>query len=797
MWIREVKKMNDTPAESKKSGRAQTVNTDQPSTTRMFESSVNRVQLKVKKLEANDMAEKPTQPERVPVKNATMPDSASAISHELKAKKITQDGNDELKTIAVITEEPKTKESLDSTRGAAISDTPIPPEETALPIQPITTIESQADEKSLLPVSPDGVRFPIIKCRATDFLLPNSSNKEIPAPRNSANLVSFSSLTSTTIRKNAVTHCVAICVSGSYAGQRCWKKLSRQCRNEAADQTAIIRAQHSKGIVYEGDLAKLAANLLCTKAKHHRRQAAETAQRWREELEASLEAEDYSDEEEGEVIGLHSEAEILLPSIEADERDDNAENGNGQNDPVYVSGENGQDRDSDGGSEQRNYLLQTPRRDARCRSSTPRSSVSSVFTHQGSSNVSTPASSPPPTARYRSPVEEASPTKRVTDTRRLRSLNSSASSNPSQPTKHQEETGGKTKLALPPSPYKSPDPQCEFSPYSSRSQTPDFHVEEIKGLLARDTTRTDCPGFVYVVERRSSPGYIKIGSTVRLVEARLAEHRSWCSYGSLILHYQTPKKTLWNRRLESLVHTELAAYRRVEDLCSQGKGCGSTGHREWFEFSGPAAGSIVERWRTWLEMDTYEPVIDRHGTTVKHRLGEKWDDMLDTLLYVKGQSWEDTWNGWVSSVVERGRQEVERLQRRQRQADEAEERQQRAQHQAEERQRAECAEKNQAEKQKAEDEESARLLADEGRRNTDLALKLADEDAANADKKEPVVREVEIEPTPADKSEDPFEHVGVTESSDDIFAPIRVKNEMGSLLNDSEAHASTTITVAA
>ncbi len=102
------------------------------------------------------------------------------------------------------------------------------------------------------------------------------------------------------------------------------------------------------------------------------------------------------------------------------------------------------------------------------------------------------------------------------------------------------------------------------------------------------------------------------------------------------------RKTLFQRKLEKLVHTELEAYRRKEDLCKRGKGCNVKTHTEWFEIDVRAVLEVVERWRKWIETGVY----------VDGKLDRAWTDKIERLVYVEGQNWSNTWNEWVLLVAE-------------------------------------------------------------------------------------------------------------------------------------------------
>ncbi|KAK8023163.1 hypothetical protein PG991_007044 [Apiospora marii] len=104
--------------------------------------------------------------------------------------------------------------------------------------------------------------------------------------------------------------------------------------------------------------------------------------------------------------------------------------------------------------------------------------------------------------------------------------------------------------------------------------------------------RDDETGSLYIFERPSSPGYVKIGWTARKVYDRLA---SWakCGYKPRLLF--RVDNVPHAQRVETLTHYELIKEWRKERPCKAAK-CKGTRHQEWFEISGEEAIEVLGRW---------------------------------------------------------------------------------------------------------------------------------------------------------------------------------------------------------
>lgn len=193
-------------------------------------------------------------------------------------------------------------------------------------------------------------------------------------------------------------------------------------------------------------------------------------------------------------------------------------------------------------------------------------------------------------------------------------------------------------------PLRSTSPERIFLPYSNKPLGPrELHENLVKEVF-KDVAKSDKAGHVYAITDSLSPGYIKVGRTVTTTRKRVADQGYKCGFDPAIPVDPYERETVFQLKLEKLVHTELAEYRRKENLCRRGKkkGCNVKTHVEWFEIGVLVAFEVIERWRKWLELGVY----------VERKLDRTWVDKMELLVYVEGQSWADTWNDWMSQVTE-------------------------------------------------------------------------------------------------------------------------------------------------
>lgn len=102
-------------------------------------------------------------------------------------------------------------------------------------------------------------------------------------------------------------------------------------------------------------------------------------------------------------------------------------------------------------------------------------------------------------------------------------------------------------------------------------------------------------GSLYIFDRNSSPGYVKIGWTARSVSRRL-EDWSKCGYTPNLLF--SVDDVPHAQRVETLTHYELIKEWRRERMC---KGC-ETSHEEWFAVSKERAKQVLGGWVEFMKV---------------------------------------------------------------------------------------------------------------------------------------------------------------------------------------------------
>ncbi|CZR68410.1 uncharacterized protein PAC_18309 [Phialocephala subalpina] len=103
-------------------------------------------------------------------------------------------------------------------------------------------------------------------------------------------------------------------------------------------------------------------------------------------------------------------------------------------------------------------------------------------------------------------------------------------------------------------------------------------------------------GSLYIFDRSSSPGHVKIGWTSRTVQDRLDEW-SECGYTPNLLFsvHNVPNA----HRAETLTHHELVMEWRREGICKAAH-CRKS-HEEWFEISQEGAEKVVDEWAEFMK----------------------------------------------------------------------------------------------------------------------------------------------------------------------------------------------------
>ena len=132
-----------------------------------------------------------------------------------------------------------------------------------------------------------------------------------------------------------------------------------------------------------------------------------------------------------------------------------------------------------------------------------------------------------------------------------------------------------------------------FKPFS---QNPSVTITT---TLLRDLTSSESPhGSIYIFSRRSDPGILKIGYTIRSVAQRLREWRSSCNYIPELVYSVCDVPHV--KKVERLVQLALGAWRRKETHCKHNRLYCPRSHQEWFEISVADAKSAVDGWAKWM-----------------------------------------------------------------------------------------------------------------------------------------------------------------------------------------------------
>jgi hypothetical protein len=104
-------------------------------------------------------------------------------------------------------------------------------------------------------------------------------------------------------------------------------------------------------------------------------------------------------------------------------------------------------------------------------------------------------------------------------------------------------------------------------------------------------------GTLYIIERVTDPGYVKIGYTTIVADDRFAYFESYCGFVPVPIRQFRHIPSVW--RVERLVHNELSRYRRQSTTCVDNPTCGSL-HSEWFQVDKEHAIEVMVRWSKWM-----------------------------------------------------------------------------------------------------------------------------------------------------------------------------------------------------
>ena len=141
--------------------------------------------------------------------------------------------------------------------------------------------------------------------------------------------------------------------------------------------------------------------------------------------------------------------------------------------------------------------------------------------------------------------------------------------------------------------FISQPPQSEFRPHLADPLPSDSVSWKILSPLEDRDFET---GSLYIFDRASSPGHIKIGWTARSVSRRL-EDWSKCGYKPNLLFsvHCVPHA----QRVETLTHHELIKEWRRERMC-KAPWCGKS-HQEWFEVNKERAEQVLGNWADFMK----------------------------------------------------------------------------------------------------------------------------------------------------------------------------------------------------
>ena len=139
----------------------------------------------------------------------------------------------------------------------------------------------------------------------------------------------------------------------------------------------------------------------------------------------------------------------------------------------------------------------------------------------------------------------------------------------------------------------SQTPLSEFRPHIAEPHPSDSVSSKILEPLQDRDVET---GSLYMFDRASSPGHVKIGWTARGVKRRL-EDWSMCGYTPNLLFCVDSVPNA--QRAETLTHHELINEWRRERMCKAGW-CRKS-HREWFETSKERAEQVLGGWADFFK----------------------------------------------------------------------------------------------------------------------------------------------------------------------------------------------------
>ena len=142
-------------------------------------------------------------------------------------------------------------------------------------------------------------------------------------------------------------------------------------------------------------------------------------------------------------------------------------------------------------------------------------------------------------------------------------------------------------------------------------------------------------GYIYLLQIRDEPDYVKIGQTKRSVIQRRTEHLQ-CGYDLDGVDDSCFVKVPCHQRLEALIQLELWNKRyhfecsckpqKKKDLSTDVNDESST-HNEWFKIDYQEALKIVKKWKDWMAQKPYGDTAFLKG---------EWIERIETLEHNDG-----------------------------------------------------------------------------------------------------------------------------------------------------------------
>ncbi|KAL8890260.1 MAG: hypothetical protein Q9215_002548 [Flavoplaca cf. flavocitrina] len=158
-------------------------------------------------------------------------------------------------------------------------------------------------------------------------------------------------------------------------------------------------------------------------------------------------------------------------------------------------------------------------------------------------------------------------------------------------------------------------PCLQFKQYGSgKKQSPVNNL--FRRLIKKPPSHSDkiCEGYIYVLQSKRCPGYVKVGRTEQANDDRIKQIEK-CAGPVLSVKDECSSCRVLNVRwLETTILVALGSRRR-SFACPRCKPNKITEHKEWVEEDANLVAEHVEQWRQWMKSEPY----GEDG-----RLSEKW-----------------------------------------------------------------------------------------------------------------------------------------------------------------------------